>query len=63
MEVINIRKQNLNNLGYNNLIDLLKKPNHIYIGRNLSYYVEGENGSKWKNPYNLNLYEKHIRNN
>ena len=51
MEIINIRKLNLNKLGYRDLEHWLENKNHIYIGRNMSFYVKGANKSKWFNPF------------
>ena len=56
MQVINIRKKELQKLGYQDLEDWLKKPNHIYIGRNMSFYVKGADKSKWFNPYPVKKY-------
>jgi hypothetical protein len=72
MSVINVRKANLNELGYNDLEDWLKNPDHVYIGRNMVFYVPGAKASKWANPFNvkkygrdecLKLYKKHIMEN
>lgn len=71
MEIINIKKANLKKLGYEDFEDWNKKKNHVYIGRNMSFYVKGTVASKWQNPYNikkygreecLRLYEEYIRN-
>lgn len=72
MKVVNVKKKYLNKK-YANLEEWLKNPKHIYIGRNMSFYVPGANKSKWSNPFKLNkeksnidevleLYEQHIRN-
>lgn len=70
MEVVNIKKKNLQQNGYSNLEEWLLDENHIYIGRNMSFYVKGANKSKWHNPYSvkkyglekcLELYENYIR--
>ena len=55
-EVINIRKANLNKLGYSNLMDWLRDPNHLYIGRNMTVYVPGALHSKWNNPFSIKKY-------
>lgn len=68
--VINIRKANLNKMGYRDLEHWLENPNHIYIGRNMSFYVKGANESKWANPFSvkefgredcLKFYQEHIK--
>ena len=70
MNVINVRKSSLNKQGYNDFADWIDKPKHLYIGRNMTAYVKGTVGSKWKNPFPvkkygldkcLELYENHVR--
>ena len=71
-QVVNVRKAELNKLGYRDLEDwLATSPNHVYVGRDMTRYVRGAVGSKWANPYKLSqyelgesirLYEEHIRN-
>jgi hypothetical protein len=57
MSRINISKQNLIKLGYKDLEDWLNKDkNHMYIGRNMEYYVKGAKQSKWHNPYTVKIY-------
>ena len=51
--VISVKKENLNKLGYRDLENWLENPNHLYIGRDMSFYVKGANKSKWCNPYNV----------
>ena len=54
MSRINISKQNLVKLGYEDLEDWLKKnKNHLYIGRNMEFYVKGAKESKWHNPFTV----------
>ena len=69
MEVVNVRKKNLNKLGYRDLQHWLEDPNHVYIGRNMAFYVKGAVQSKWANPFSvkkwgregaLEEYRKHI---
>lgn len=68
--VINIKKSELKKIGYDSLVEWLEDPDHIYIGRNMSFYVNGAFASKWQNPYtlkkytieeSLKLYEKHVK--
>lgn len=70
--IISIRKKNLNKIGYRNLEHWLEKENHIYIGRNMSFYVKGATKSKWANPFSskkygrdkcLDLFKNYILNN
>lgn len=69
--VINIRKANLNKLGFRDLEHWLEDGNHIYIGRN-NCYVKGAKGSIWKNPFSVKKfgrdgcliqYEEYLRKN
>jgi len=67
-EVVNIKVAELRKRGYRNLEHWLEDPNHVYIGRNMTFYVPGSVASKWKNPYKaslgqdecLRLYREHI---
>ena len=68
-KIMNIHKKNLINLGYKDLGDWLKNPNHIYIGRKVAY-VDDTFSSKWRNVFAskkygrdqcLNLYEDYIK--
>lgn len=56
MNVINIKKENLKELGFANLEEWLKNEDHVYIGREMNYYVKGAKGSKWKNPFSVKRY-------
>lgn len=49
MEVVNIKKKFLVKGGYKDFEDWSKKDNHIYIGRNMTFYVKGTTKSKWHN--------------
>lgn len=69
MQVINISKAALNKKGYRDLEHWLENPNHVYIGRDMSFYVKGANKSKWSNPFSckkygrqkcIQLYEEYI---
>jgi hypothetical protein len=66
-KVVNIKKSHLIKAGYKNFNDWSTNPNHIYIGRNMNFYVPGTFQSKWHNPYKstkhdncIELYEKYI---
>jgi hypothetical protein len=51
-KVVNCKKNELNKLGYADFAEWLKSsPDHVYIGRNMSFYVPGAVGSKWGNPF------------
>lgn len=68
--VISVRKAELQKRGFIDFTDWQAKEGHLYIGRNMDYYVKGAKASKWANPFSvkkygldecLRLYEKHIR--
>ena len=68
--VVNCRKVELLKHGYTDFKDWAANPSHLYIARDMSFYVRGATGSKWRNPYSLKkyglqeslkLYEEHIR--
>lgn len=70
MQIIDVHKKNLNTFGYSDFLQWRENESHIYIGRNMSFYVPGTFQSKWHNPYKskkyaldeaLKLYEKRIR--
>lgn len=58
IKVINCRVKELRTMGYKDLEDFLNKGdgNHLYVGRDMTQYVPGAVGSKWKNPYTLKAY-------
>lgn len=56
MSVVNIKKKYLNQSGYKDFEEWIKDPNHIYIGRDMSFYVKGATKSKWHNPFPVNKY-------
>lgn len=57
IRVINCKVAHLRKNGYQSLQAWLDaSANHIYVGRNMAYYVPGAVGSKWKNPYTLKKY-------
>jgi hypothetical protein len=73
-KVINVKKAELNKLGYGDLEQwLASSADHVYIGRDMCKYVKSAVGSKWANPYKkdgylskgerLSKYEQHIRSN
>ena len=56
MSVVSIKKDELKKRGYRDLEHWLETDNHIYIGRNLSFYVKGAHKSKWANPFSIRKY-------
>jgi len=70
MEVVNIRKKELNKRGYKDFTEWNAQPDTLYIGRNMNFYVPGTHASKWANPFktksmpiekSLQRYEDYIR--
>lgn len=53
--IVSIKKISLLNMNpsYSSLLEWLEDPSHIYIGRNMSFYVPGANKSKWHNPFKV----------
>lgn len=49
--VVNVRKAELQKIGYKSLEDWVQDPSHVYIGRDMTHYVPGAVGSKWGNPF------------
>lgn len=49
--VVNIKKDALIKNGYKDFEDWASHSDHIYIGRNMTYYVPGTTESIWHNPY------------
>lgn len=54
--VVNIRKAELNKRGIKSLEDWSLQHDNVYIGRDMSVYVKGAKGSKWKNPFSVKQY-------
>lgn len=70
MSVVNVKKMHLKQQGFTDFEDWAKDPSHLYIGRNMNFYVKGTFESKWKNPFTVKkhgidkcliLYEQLIR--
>jgi hypothetical protein len=64
--VINVRKAELKKIGYQDFTEWSKNDNHLYIGRNMTFYVPGTVKSKWHNPFKgeeaCEKFEEYIRN-
>lgn len=56
--VVNVKKENLKKIGYNDFEDWAKGENNLYIGRNMSFYVKGAVGSKWANKFSVKKYSR-----
>ena len=52
-KIVNISKRFLKLSGYRDLIHWLENTDNVYIGRDMSFYVPGAKGSKWKNPFKV----------
>ena len=68
--VVNIKKQELLKNNIKDFQEWNSNPNTLYIGRNMTFYVEGTYESKWCNPFCakkyvldqcLELYEKYVK--
>ena len=69
--VVDVHKKELQKHGYRDLLHWQENTDHIYIGRNMSFYVPGAVKSKWSNSYSvkkygrdecLQKYEEYLRN-
>jgi hypothetical protein len=50
-KVVNVTKASLNAIGYSDFLSWSSQPAHVYIGRNMNFYVKGALRSPWANPY------------
>jgi hypothetical protein len=57
-KVVNVKKASLNAIGYSDFLSWSSQPGHVYIGRNMNFYVKGALGSPWANPYTLKKYSR-----
>ena len=67
---VSVNKVALSSRGVKSFQDWISQPNHLYIGRNMTHYIQGAVGSKWRNTFTvkkyglekcLELYEKRVR--
>ena len=54
--VVNCKKAELSKRGFRDFADWASRPEHLYIGREMNFYVAGAKASKWRNPYTLKRY-------
>jgi hypothetical protein len=54
-KVVNIKVKELRQDGYWDLLEWLKKPEHIYIGRSV-WNIKGADDSFWRNPFSVKKY-------
>ena len=67
---VSVGKAALSSRGVKSFQDWINQPNHLYIGRDMTHYIQGAVGSKWRNTFtnikslgkSLELYEKRVRN-
>lgn len=55
-KVVNVKVAELKKIGYDSLQEWLKDPNHVYVGRDMTWAVKSAHGSKWHNPFKINDY-------
>jgi hypothetical protein len=60
--IVNVKKANLVKEGYKDFQDWASNKNHIYIGRDMSFYVPGTDGSIWQNPFPVAKSERQYKN-
>ena len=67
---VSVKKASLERRGYKSFLGWSSQPGHVYIGRSMSHYIEGAEGSKWQNMFTvkkyglakcLELYEEKVR--
>ena len=54
--VVCVRKAELKKRGYRDFEHWNESKDHVYIGRNMSFYIHGASKSKWHNPYSVKKY-------
>ena len=60
-KVINCRVAVLRKNGFASLNDWLRSnPSHVYVGRDMTIYVEGAVESKWHNPFKSKKYNNDV---
>lgn len=50
-DVVNVKKEYLVKRGYDDFADWASHGDHVYIGRDMSFYVPGATASIWQNPF------------
>ena len=70
--IVNVKKAELQKRGFSDFMAWNQVEGHVYIGRNMDFYVKGTKKSKWCNPFSvkkygldecLRLYEAHVKEN
>lgn len=49
--IVNVHKAELKKIGYSDFEHWASQKDHLYIGRNMSFYIPGAVESIWHNPY------------
>ena len=69
---VSLKEKALAQRGFDSFSDWDLDPDHIYIGRSMTHYIQDAVASKWQNPFpsdihgrerSLVLFEEHLRNN
>lgn len=56
MSVVNVKKAELKKRGIADFSEWQERKESLYIGRNMSFYIKGAVGSKWRNPFSVKKY-------
>jgi hypothetical protein len=54
--LVDVHKKNLQKRGYDSFMQWKEDSNHLYIARNMSFYVPGAEASIWGNKYSVKKY-------
>jgi len=54
--LIDVHKKNLQKHGFSSFKEWKENENHLYIGRNMTFYIKGAEGSIWANKYTVKKY-------
>lgn len=52
-KVVSVKVAELRKIGISSFEEWAKNPDHVYIARNMSFYVPGTFQSKWHNPFKV----------
>lgn len=61
--IVNVRKSELIKKGYKDFNEWKMDEENVYIGRDMSFYVDGATGSIWGNPYPVAKTQKKCKSN
>lgn len=54
--VVSVKVAQLRKRGLKNFAEWAESKNHVYIGRNMDFYVKGARKSVWANPFSVKKY-------